>query len=80
MLWFLLVDAGDARAEDSDPGTPRSASSRDTYRPRTAVGEDDSETTTREGDDLEREKRVKVVGFAAALASCSRVVLVALDL
>ena len=66
VLWFLLVDAGDARAEDSDPGTPRSASSRDTYRPRTAVGEDDSETTTREGDDLEREKRVKVVGFAAA--------------
>lgn len=66
VLWFLLMDAGDARAEDSDPGTPRSASSRDTYRPRTAVGEDDSETTTREGDDLEREKRVKVVGFAAA--------------
>lgn len=66
VLWFLLMDAGDARAEDSDPGTPRSASSRDTYRPRTAVGEDDSETTTREGDDLEREKKVKVVGFAAA--------------
>ena len=66
VLWFLLVDAGDARAEDSDPGTPRSASSRDTYQPRTAVGEDDSETTTREGDDLEREKKVKVVGFAAA--------------
>ena len=66
VLWFLLVDAGDARAEDSDPGTPRSASSRDTYQPRTAVGEDDTETTTREGDDLEREKKVKVVGFAAA--------------
>ena len=65
VLWFLLVDAGDARAEDSDPGTPRSTSSRDTYRPRTAVGEDDAETTTREGD-REREKKVKVVGFAAA--------------
>ena len=72
VLWFLLVDAGDARAEDSDPGTPRSTSSRDTYRPRTAVGEDDAETTTREGD-REREKKVKVVGFAAAVeAAASR--------
>ena len=66
VLWFLLVDAGDARAGDPDAGDPDAATRRrveDASRPGTAREEkgveDRIETTT-------REKKSRVVGFAAA--------------
>ena len=68
VLWFLLVDAGDARAGDPDAGDPDAATRRrveDASRPGTAREEkgveDRIETTTRE-----KKSCVVVVGFAAA--------------